>query len=113
MPEMFFSSPAGWRGSPRCPPEAQAYLIAVALRIQDAGLLALVRGWLPKAKPEKRAAVEKAAQALGEAFLQSCRRPILDLVAEKTSYTLAQGAAMRRAVVKTGRLETGLNIHTS
>jgi hypothetical protein len=50
---------------------------------QDAGLLALVRGWLPKAKPEKRAAVEKAAQALGEAFLQSCRLPILDLVSRE------------------------------
>jgi hypothetical protein len=103
LPELFFPIARRLARVTTLTPEAQASLITVALRTQDAGLLALVRGWLPKAKPEQRAAVEKAAQALGEAFLQSCRLPILDLVTEKTSNLLAQGATMRRAVAKVGR----------
>jgi hypothetical protein len=103
LPETFFSIARRLARMPALPIEAQGYLITLALRTNDAGLLALVRGWIPKAKPEKRAAVEKAAQALGETFLHNCRLPILDIVGEKTSNTLAQGVTMRRAVTKVGR----------
>jgi hypothetical protein len=103
LPEALFLNARRLARVTPLPTDAQAYLITLALRTNDAGLLALVRGWLPKAKPEQRAAVEKAGQALGEAFLQSCRLPILDLVTEKPSSTLAQGATMRRAVAKVGR----------
>ena len=89
------------RGS--LPNEAQAYLMTLAFRTNDAGLLAIVKSWYSKAAPDKRAAVEKAAQALGAGFLLQCRRPIMELVGEKTSNTLAQGTTMRRAVAKTGR----------
>ncbi len=85
------------------PNEAQACLLTLAFRTNDAGLLAIVKSWYSKAAPDKRAAVEKAAQALGAAFLLQCRRPIMELVGEKTSNTLAHGATMRRAVAKTGR----------
>ena len=87
------------------PDDAQAYLMTLAFRTNDAGLLAIVKGWFPKATPAKRAAVEKAAQTLGEAILLQCRRPILEIVGEKTSNLLAQGTTMRRAVAKTGRNE--------
>ena len=85
------------------PNEAQACLLTLAFRTNDAGLLAIVKSWYSKAAPDKRAAVEKAAQALGAGFLLQCRRPIMELVGEKTSNTLAHGATMRRAVAKTGR----------
>jgi hypothetical protein len=85
------------------PNEAQAYLMTLAFRTNDAGLLAIVKSWFPRATPAKRAAVEKAAQTLGEGILLQCRRPILELVGEKTSNLLAQGTTMRRAVAKTGR----------
>ena len=103
LPELFFPLARRLARITTLAPETQAYLITVALRTNDAGLLTLVRGWLPKAKPEKRAEVERLGQQLGETFLQHCRRPIMELVAEKTSHTLAQGATMRRAVAKTGR----------
>jgi len=103
LPELFFPLARRLARITTLTAEAQGYLTTVALRTQDAGLLALVRGWLPKAKPDHRAMVEKAAAKFGEAFLKSCRLPILDLVTEKTSNTLAQGATMRRAVAKTGR----------
>jgi hypothetical protein len=103
LPEAFFPNARRLARVTTLPAEAQAYLMTVALRTNDAGLLTLVRGWLPKAKPEQRAAVEKAGLAMGEAFLQSCRLPILDLVGEKASNALAQGNTMRRAVAKVGR----------
>jgi hypothetical protein len=83
--------------------EAMAYLMTLAFRTNDAGLLAIVKGWFPRATPDKQAAVEKSAKAVGEGVLLQCRRPILEIVGEKTSNTLAQGATMRRAVVKIGR----------
>jgi hypothetical protein len=85
------------------PNEAQAYLMTLAFRTDDAGLLAIVKGWHARTTPDKRMTVEKAAQALGEEVLLQCRRPILELVGEKTSNLLAQGATMRRAVAKIGR----------
>jgi hypothetical protein len=87
------------------PNEAQAYLITLALRTNDAGLLAIVRGWYAKGAPDKQAAVEKAAQGLGEAVLVQCRRPILEIVGEKASNAIAQGSTMRRAVARIGRNE--------
>jgi hypothetical protein len=83
--------------------EAQAYLMTLAFQTNDAGLLAIARSWYSKGAPDKRAAVEKAALALGEQVLLQCRRPILEIVGEKTSNMLAQGSTMRRAVAKTGR----------
>jgi hypothetical protein len=103
LPEAFFPIARRLARVTTLPTESQAYLITLALRTNDAGLLTLVRGWLPKAKPEQRAVVEKAGLAMGEAFLQNCRLPILDLVGEKTSNALAQGTTMRRAVAKVGR----------
>jgi len=103
LPEAFFPIARRLARVTTLPTEAQGYLITLALRTNDAGLLALIRGWNPKAKPEKWAVVEKTGLAVGESFLQSCRLPILDFVGEKTSNTLAQGATMRRAVTKAGR----------
>jgi SEC-C motif len=103
LPEAFFPIARRLARNSTLPAEAQAYLITVALRTNDAGMLTLVRAWLPKAKPEQRAAVEKAGLAMAEAFLQNCRLPILNLVGEKTSNALAQGTTMRRAVAKVGR----------
>ena len=103
LPETFFSIARRLVRHENLPTEARGYLTTLALRMNDAGLLALVRGWFPKATPDKLAAVEKSAQALGEAFLQHCRRPILELVGEKASNLLARGGTMRRAVAKTGR----------
>jgi len=103
LPEMFFPIARRLARATALPTDAQAYLTTLALRTKDAGLLALVRGWLPKARPEKRAEVERLGQELGEAFLQTCRLPILELVGEKTSDTLARGTTMRRAVAKVGR----------
>ncbi len=105
LPELFFPLARRLARISTLTTEAQSYLMAVALRTQDAGLLALVRGWRPKAKAEQWAAVEKAGLALGEAFLLCCRRPIMELVAEKANAHLANGATMRRAVAKTGRNE--------
>ncbi len=85
--------------------EAQAYLMTLAVQTNDAGLLAIARCWYAKGSPDQRAAVEKAALALGERVLLQCRRPILEIVGEKTSNLLAQGTTMRRAVDKTGRNE--------
>ena len=103
LPETFSPIARRLARTPTLPTEAQGYLMSVAFRTNDAGLLALVRGWLPKAKPEQRALIEKNGLALGEAFLKSCRLPIMDLVSEKTSETLARGNTMRRAVAKVGR----------
>jgi SEC-C motif len=103
LPETFFPLARRLARINTLPTDGQAYLITLALKTNDAGLLALVRGWLPKAKPAQRAEVERLGRELGEAFLQSCRQPILEIVGEKTSNTLAQGATMRRAVAKIGR----------
>ena len=73
LPETFFSIARRLVRHENLPTEARGYLTTLALRMNDAGLLALVRGWFPKATPDKLAAVEKSAQALGEAFLQHCR----------------------------------------
>ncbi len=85
--------------------EATAYLMTLAFRTNDAGLLAIVKGWFAQATPDKRAAVEKSAQALGEGVLQQCRRPILEIVGVKSSNTLSRGGTMRRAVARIGRNE--------
>jgi len=85
------------------PNEAKAYLMTLAFQTNDAGLLAIAKGWFARTTSDKRAAVEKSAQALGEGVLLQCRRPILEIVGEKTSNALAQGSTMRRAVAKIGR----------
>jgi hypothetical protein len=103
LPEKFFPIARRLARNHEMNADAQAYLITLALRTNDAGLLALVRAWIPKARPEQRAEVERLGQKLGEAFLQSCRLPIMDIVGEKTSDTLARGTTMRRAVAKLGR----------
>ena len=103
LPEPFFPIARRLARQQNLPVNAQGYLLTLALRMNDAGLLALVRGWVPNAKPDKRAAMEESGRALGEAFLRYCRRPILELVGKKASNLLAQGGTMRRAVVKTGR----------
>jgi hypothetical protein len=103
LPEQLISIARKLARRGKLPNEAQAYLMTLAFQTNDAGLLAIARSWYAKGAPDKRAAVEKSAQALGEQVLLQCRRPILELVGEKTSNLLAQGSTMRRAVAKTGR----------
>jgi hypothetical protein len=104
LPETFFPIARRLARHDDLPTETRGYLTAVALRTNDAGLLALVRGWYPKAKPDKLAAVEKAAVVVGDGFLQACRLPILEMVGVRDN-KLAHGATMRRAVARVGRNE--------
>ena len=95
MPETFFPIARRLARHDGLSTETQGYLTAVAVRTNDAGMLALVRGWFPKAKPDKLAAAEKSAVAGGEGFLQACRLPILEMVGLRDNQ-LAHGATMRR-----------------
>jgi hypothetical protein len=87
------------------PPDAQAFLIALAVRAKDAGLLAVAKLWFPAATPEQWQVVEDAAVKLAEGYLASSREPALAFLHDKPSNVLAQGTTLRRAVARVGRNE--------
>ena len=105
LPENFFLLARRLARNNNLPNDARALVITLARRTNDAGLVALFRGWYPKAKPERIAEVEALGEKAGGEFLQNCRRPILEILREKTDNALAHGVTMRRAVARTGRNE--------
>lgn len=84
---------------------AESFLIALALRRNDAGLLEV----LQKRLQEKETASVKwedareLAEKFGAELLERSRAPALTLVADKPSNQLAHGRTMRRAVARIGR----------
>ena len=93
------------RREPLDTPE-KGFLLALALRIGDAGLTAVLKHWDPAGDPAKWKALEEAARGMGESYLAVCRKPILGLVREKPSDRLTSGTTLRRAVARIGRNET-------
>jgi hypothetical protein len=89
----------------KLPDETPAFLIALAVRTKDDGLLARMRQRLPRATPEQWAAVEQAGVALGESLLVLRTTPALNLMHDKPSNVLAAGTTLRRAVARIGRNE--------
>jgi hypothetical protein len=89
----------------KLPTEAIGFLIALAVRAKDDGLLELTKRLYPRIHAEKWPPVEAAAVTLGEDFLTSSRNPILSFVIDKPSNVLASGKTMRRAVARVGRNE--------
>jgi hypothetical protein len=85
--------------------QEDALLLALALRTKDEGLLALFKQLIPSASPEKWPGVEKAAREIGDAFAVGAEKPVLQLVADKPSNSLASGTTLRRAVARIGRNE--------
>jgi hypothetical protein len=87
----------------KLPNEAHGFLVALAVRTKDSGLLALTKNRLPGATPEKWRAVEDSAVKLAEGFLATRREPALAYMHDKPSNLLASGVTVRRAVARVGR----------
>ena len=88
----------------KIPNEAHAFLVALAVRTKDSGLLALTKNRLPGATPEKWRTVEEAAVKLADAFLATRREPALAYMHDKPSNLLA-GRRHRAAGGGTGRAQ--------
>ncbi len=85
--------------------EVLGFLLALAMRTNDAGLNAVLRQRYPDVADEKWKSIEEDARRLGDHALEKWREPILELAGEKPSNELASGTTMRRAVPRHGRNE--------
>ena len=82
---------------------AMGFLLALALRTQDAGLNAVLRQRYPGLPDANWKGLEEKARDLGNNVLITYRKPILEQVGEKPRSTRAEGTTMRRAVARVGR----------
>ncbi len=89
----------------KLPGEAHAFLVALAVRTKDGGLLALTKNRVPGVTPEQWRVIEAAGVKMGQTFLAGCRSPVMDFVHEKPANVLAAGVTLRRAVARVGRNE--------
>jgi hypothetical protein len=87
------------------PSEAQALLVALAVRTKNDGLLAVTKLWNSGITPDKWQPVEDAAAKFAETYFRTIRKSILDLAIDKPSNVLADGTTMRRSVARIGRNE--------
>jgi len=87
----------------KLPNEAHAFLVALAVRTKDSGLLALTKNLLPGATPEKWQAVEDSAVKLAEVYLATRQSPALAYMHDKPGNLVAAGVTVRRAVARVGR----------
>lgn len=85
------------------PLDAQAFLISLAVRTKDSGLLAVTKLWFPDAPPEKWTAIQAGGVKLAETFLDTRKQPALAYMLDKPSNVLAAGTTLRRAVARIGR----------
>jgi hypothetical protein len=105
LPERLIPTARKLARNGKLPLDAQAFLIALAVRSKDSGLLAVTKLWYPGMPPEKWPPVEHDAVGFAGAFLESCRKPILEMLNDKPSNVLTSGTTLRRAVARIGRNE--------
>jgi hypothetical protein len=81
------------------------FLVALALRTNDAALNALLKQRFPGVTDAKWKDLENKCRKLGDEILVACHRPILDAVPDEPADQGATAGTMRRAVPRIGRNE--------
>ncbi len=77
-----------------------ALLVAMALKLNDASLLAVMRSVAPRhLTPE----LQSKAEGVGRALMTCCRAEVLSYVPEKPDNLIGSGPHVRRAVARIGR----------
>jgi hypothetical protein len=86
-------------------PEIGMCLTELAVRSQDPGLNALIRKPFPKISEDTWNDIVDKGRIAAREFINTVRRPILELIPEAPYEPIPTGGTMRRAVPRTGRNE--------
>ncbi len=103
LPTGFIAHARTFARSPLIKPDARAFLVALALRTGDEGLLGVVNRCFANMPADQAQKSKEAARRMGDAYLKNCRSPIQSMMPTAPPKVLAEGFTMRRSVAKVGR----------